>query len=123
MEWMMVKSDVPLRAPALQVDGTVPYRPSHASAVPMAAGVYLIHDLRGCLYIGRGNVIKIRFDQHYEYSHNRHLRIALRNPVGPIHFSWVLARGEPQRLLEKRLIDELHPLCNEVRYSLKEDNR
>ena len=51
-------------------------RPSHAIALPRSGGVYLIHDLRGCLYIGRSDCLKQRFHTHYELSHNRRLRAA-----------------------------------------------
>ena len=103
-------------ASPLTLEGTVPFRPSYETAVPLAGGVYLVHDLRGCLYIGRGDVIRDRFVRHYAYSHNSGLRRALRTPVGVIQFSWVLALGDQQRALEKRLITELQPLCNEIRY-------
>lgn len=109
-----------LEASPLAVDGTVPYRPSHADTVPRRGGVYLIHDMRGCLYIGRSDCVITRFHTHYEYSHNRRLRRALRNPVGAIQFSWLLTEGKSQKELEQQLIRSLHPLCNDIRYVTKE---
>ncbi|CAL9498964.1 GIY-YIG nuclease family protein [Streptomyces eurythermus] len=109
-----------LEASPLAIDGSVPYRPSHSGVVPHQGGVYLVHDMRGCLYIGRSDCIIERFNTHYEYSHNRHLRRALRNPVGVIQFSWLLAEGQPQKHLEQQLIRSLHPLCNDIRYVTKE---
>ncbi|WP_370869202.1 GIY-YIG nuclease family protein [Streptomyces sp. CRCS-T-1] len=106
-----------LEAPALAVDGSVPYWPSQCLAVPRRGGVYVIHDMRGSLYIGRSDCLYDRFHAHYEYSHNQRLRRALRRPAGCIHFSWVLAHGEHQKALEQRLIRDLHPLCNHIRYT------
>jgi predicted GIY-YIG superfamily endonuclease len=105
-----------LRMAPVAVDGTVPFRPSHSFDLPRTGGVYLIHDLRGCLYIGRSDNLRERFDIHQEHSHNRRLRYALRHPVGRIDFAWILVRGEEQKELERRLIRELDPLCNDVRY-------
>lgn len=34
--------------------------------VPETAGVYLIHDLRGTLYVGKSINLRKRFEQHLE---------------------------------------------------------
>ena len=111
-----------LAAPRVDPDGTTSFRPSHSFYVPTVPGVYLIHDLRGSLYVGRSDNIGKRFQQHHEFSHNSRLRLALRAPVGPISFSWLLAEGLEQKALEARLIRYLDPLCNDIRYVTTKEN-
>lgn len=98
--------------PELSLDGSVRYRPSRAIGVPAAAGVYLIHDLRGMLYIGCAGDLRRRFEEHYLDSHNPDLRYAIRSAVGPLSFSWVLVAAPEHVELERLLIRSFRPLCN-----------
>lgn len=98
--------------PSLHLNGTVPFRLGWALAVPLTAGVYLMHDIRGTLYIGRAESLRRRFEEHYLDSHNRSVRLALRNPVGQFLFSWVLVAVPEQMEIERELIRSLRPLCN-----------
>jgi excinuclease UvrABC nuclease subunit len=101
-----------LAPPSLQPDGSVPFRRGWLLGVPRAEGVYLIHDIRGPLYIGRAENLRRRFEEHYLDSHNPSLRLALRSGVGQLLFSWVLVAGPEQVELERELIRSLRPLCN-----------
>ena len=94
-------------------DGEVPFRPAWALGVPETPGVYLIHDLRGVLYIGRAGNLRRRFEQHYLASHNSLLELAVQSPVGEIEYSWICRDHlEEQRALERALIRSFRPLCN-----------
>ncbi|WP_299572992.1 GIY-YIG nuclease family protein [uncultured Williamsia sp.] len=108
-----------LATAAMGVDGDVAFRPSSTADIPDVGGVYVISDLRGPLYIGRTDDLNRRFHKHLEDSHNRKLRIALRNRVGNVRFAWIFADGPDQRSLEPALIRTLNPLCNDIRYALK----
>lgn len=98
--------------PQLTLDGTVRYRPGWALGVPNLTGVYLIHDLRGTLYIGSATELRRRYEDHYLDSHNPSLRRALRSAVGPISFSWVLVAAPDHLEFERLLIRSFRPLCN-----------
>lgn len=98
--------------PVLEVAGTVRYRPAWALAVPRRPGVYLIHDLRGVLYIGRAEDLRRRYEEHLVASHNSDVRRALRSTIGILCFSWVLVAAPEQMELERSLIRSLRPLCN-----------
>ncbi len=102
--------------PEVPLENKVPYRQGWCTLVPNAGGVYLISDLRGPLYVGRGN-LRARFDKHQEDSHNRDLRMALRNPVGETNFGWLIVGMPEQAELEKSLIRALQPLCNDILYA------
>lgn len=102
------------KPPSLAIDGDLPYREGWAAGVPTQAGVYLIRDLRGLLYVGRSVNLRRRFHQHRDQSHNELLRLALRNPWGELRFAWIV---DPKpKVLEELLIDHLMPICNERRY-------
>ena len=101
--------------PQLPIERTVPYQQGWCSLVPPAGGVYLISDLRGPLYVGRGNLRK-RFDKHQDESHNPRLKEALKHPVGDVGFSWLTVGMPEQAEMEKRFIRALQPLCNDVLY-------
>lgn len=98
--------------PDIALDGAVQFRLSWSLGVPASAGVYLIHDLRGILYLGRGDHLRRRFEEHYLDSHNPALRIAIRTAVGQLMFSWVLVAAPGQIELERNLIRSFRPLCN-----------
>ena len=102
--------------PQLPIERTVPYQQGWCTLVPPVGGVYLISDLRGTLYVGRGN-LRSRFDKHQDDSHNLKLRAALRRPVGDLSFSWLTVDLPEQAELEKRFIRALQPLCNEILYA------
>ena len=80
--------------------------------MPRRPGVYLIHDMRGVLYVGRADSLRRRFEEHLAWSHNGDVRAALRSPVGVLHFTWSLADSLEQLELERELIRALRPLCN-----------
>jgi excinuclease UvrABC nuclease subunit len=98
--------------PPLELHGTVRYRSAWALAVPRLPGVYLMHDLRGVLYVGRADDLRRRYEEHLEASHNPDVRRALQNYLGVLHFSWVLVAAPEQLELERSLIRTLRPLCN-----------
>lgn len=106
--------------PVLEVAGTVRYRPAWALAVPRRPGVYLMHDLRGVLYVGRADDVRRRFEEHLAASHNADVRRALRCTLGLLCFSWVLVAAPEQIELERSLIRSLRPLCNVQHNSSKE---
>ncbi len=101
--------------PDLRLDHDVPYQRGWALAVPHDAGVYLIHDLRGVLYVGQASDLRRRFDQHMEMSHNSKLVKALARPVGDLRFAWIL--DERPSALEQSLIRAFQPLCNDRLYT------
>ncbi len=103
--------------PRISVDGTVPFVPGWALRVPHEPGVYLVHDLRGPLYVGLTEDLNQRFHQHYWDSHNRLLSQALAHPCGEIRFSWILTKPREQAQLERELIRALQPLCNDLMYT------
>ncbi len=81
--------------------------------VPDDAGVYLIHDLRGVLYVGQSRHLRQRFVQHDRLRRNRLLRLAMSRPVGVMKFSWRLVADEAERsAFERELIAVLQPVCN-----------
>ena len=100
--------------PGVAIDGDLPYQQGWSAGVPGDAGVYLIHDMRGLLYVGRSMNLRRRFHQHLDYSHNDLLRLALSNPWGQLRFAWIVDPNPEQ--LEEHLIELLLPICNERRY-------
>ena len=98
--------------PRVVPDGGVLFRRSWSLGVPTRPGVYLIHDLRGILYVGRADQLRRRFEEHYLDSHNPALRTAIRTAVGQLMFSWVLVAAPEQFELERDLIRSFRPLCN-----------
>lgn len=81
--------------------------------IPDDAGVYLIHDLRGVLYVGQSRHLRQRFVQHDRLRRNRLLRLAMSRPVGVMKFSWRLVANEDERsAFERELIAILQPVCN-----------
>lgn len=102
--------------PEVRLDGRIPARAGLAGCVPDEAGIYLFHDLRGVLYVGRTGHLRRRFIQHLEGSHNSWLTGALRRPVGELGFGWFLADAGEQDDLERNLIRTFRPLCNHLLY-------
>jgi predicted GIY-YIG superfamily endonuclease len=83
--------------------------------VPRLAGVYLLHDLRGVLYVGSTRDLYRRFDQHYWLTANDLIEQAMRQPFGELTFSWFLVAEDGRRTaLERLLIGWLLPPCNRV---------
>ena len=108
-------SPSPLRGFVL--DGSVPFKRGWALSIPHLPGVYLIHDLRGVLYVGLTAILAQRFEQHYSNTHNRPLSLALSVPVGVVMFSWCITEDPRRRArLERALIRALSPTCNQVLY-------
>jgi predicted GIY-YIG superfamily endonuclease len=102
--------------PEVALDGTVKYTLGGSIFVPEEPGVYLIHDLRGVLYVGRTGNLYQRYFQHYWDSHNSRVTAALRRPLGRLEFSWMTVDGCDQASLERELIRALQPLCNRLLY-------
>jgi predicted GIY-YIG superfamily endonuclease len=99
----------------VSLNGSVAFRHTRHMLVPEQPGVYLIHDLRGVLYVGRSVNLYRRFDQHYWLTDNRLLSLAMRQSFGEMTFSWVLVEDEAERAnLESRLISWLRPACNRL---------
>ena len=114
------KQQQSLSMPGVPLDGTVWYRRGWALSIPEDPGVYLIHDLRGVLYIGRtGNLLR-RFEQHYTSTHSRLLAQALAHPVGLTWFSWrTTITPAEQDELERELVRRFQPPCNQLLYAQK----
>ncbi|SFU78125.1 GIY-YIG catalytic domain-containing protein [Methylobacterium sp. 174MFSha1.1] len=99
--------------PKREVDGSAPFCAFQSVLVPEAGGVYLIHDLRGILYVGRTINLRQRLAQHYWVTENDLLRLALRHRFGEMRFSWFLVEvGRERALLEHDLVGWLQPPCN-----------
>lgn len=94
-------------------DGSVEMVLTRDFMVPDDAGIYMIHDLRGVLYVGQSRKLRQRFDQHDRLRRNRLLRLALSRPVGVMRFSWRLVADDDERsAFERELIAILQPVCN-----------
>ena len=99
----------------VELSGTTAFRHTRHIYVPKKGGVYLIHDLRGVLYVGRTRNLYRRFDEHYWFTGNELLALAMRQSFGEIAFSWITANDERERIdLESRLIVWLRPACNRL---------
>ena len=111
-EWRQALLNMPLD---VELSGSTPFRHTRHIYVPKKGGVYLIHDLRGVLYVGRSRNLYRRFDEHYWLTDNELLSLAMRQSFGEITFSWVIATEERKRAeLEHRLIAWLRPACNRL---------
>jgi predicted GIY-YIG superfamily endonuclease len=94
-------------------DGAVELVLTREFMVPDDAGVYLIHDLRGVLYVGQSRKLRQRFAQHDRLRRNRLLHLAMSRPVGIMRFSWRLVADEEERsAFERELVATLQPVCN-----------
>ncbi|MER9490812.1 hypothetical protein NKI86_03145 [Mesorhizobium sp. M0320] len=62
-------------------DGSVELVLTREFMIPNDAGVYIIHDLRGVLYVGQSRILRQRFIQHDRLRRNRLLRLAMDRPV------------------------------------------
>lgn len=95
------------------LDGTVPFRRTSDVLIPMAAGVYLIHDLRGVLYVGLSANLRRRFLEHEGDPANPLVATARRSVLGSLSFSWMAVRDALRRAaVEAELITALDPPCN-----------
>lgn len=104
-----------LDVPYLTPQGSIPFRFTRTLLVPDRAGVYLIHDLRGALYVGKTTDLRRRFCEHYWLTENELLRMALRQRFGVVQFSWWTIEADPERAgLEAGLVAWLRPPCNRV---------
>lgn len=106
-----------LQAEAFEPDRTVPYGQGSALAVPREPGIYLIHDLRGVLYIGQSDNLRRRFDQHFFEVENPLLAAALGRAIGPLSFSWKELPRTELASAERELIRAFQPACNRLLYS------
>jgi hypothetical protein len=102
--------------PRLFFDGFVPYRMGRDLLVPEKSGIYLFHDLRGVLYVGKTTNLRRRFTDHFWRQWNPLLEMAISQPFGELLFSWWLIEGVEQDEAEKNLIRWFAPPCNRVLY-------
>ena len=99
----------------IELSGSTAFRHTRHIYVPKKGGVYLIHDLRGVLYVGRTRNLYRRFDEHYWLTDNELLSLAMRQSFGDLTFSWAIAESASERAdLENRLIAWLRPACNRL---------
>lgn len=110
------RRELAFNPPTVLFDGRIPARLGLVGCVPEEPGIYLFHDLRGVLYVGRTTKLRRRFRQHIDGSHNSWLAGALRRPVGDLGFGWFLADAGEQDDLERALIRTFQPLCNHLLY-------
>src|SRR5688572_5650150 len=115
----MAISDIPPLLTALPLprfDGSAPFRQGRDLLVPARGGVYLLHDLRGLLYVGRTSDLRRRFAQHYWLASNPYLKLAVERAAGELLYSWVFSDGADRESLEIQLITAYQPPCNRLRY-------
>lgn len=97
----------------VDLDGTVPFRRTSDVHLPSDGGVYILHDLRGALYIGRTNSLLRRFGEHEVLPANPLISLARESAVGVLYFSWItLPDARRRRAVEAELIRALNPPCN-----------
>lgn len=107
---VLASLEIPFR-----VGGSAAFRHTRQMLVPRQGGVYLLHDLRGVLYVGATGNLNRRFHQHYWLTENELLAEAMRCPFGELMFSWLSVAERGQRIaLERVLIGWLQPPCNRV---------
>jgi predicted GIY-YIG superfamily endonuclease len=115
--WPRVREALVQSPPEIALDGTVQYTAGGSIVMPPRPGVYLIHDLRGALYIGRTANLHTRYRQHFWGSHNDRVNVALQRPVGRMDFSWMIVDLNEQAAVERELIRAIQPLCNRLLYT------
>ncbi len=99
----------------IELSGSTAFRHTRHIHVPKKGGVYLIHDLRGVLYVGRTCNLYRRFDEHYWLTDNELLALAMRKSFGELNFSWVIVENKSEMAdLENHLIAWLLPACNRL---------
>jgi len=97
----------------IRLDGSVPFRRTSDVLLPRSGGVYILHDLRGALYIGRSADLLRRFQEHETLPVNPLIALARRHAVGTLSFSWIaLSDARRRRAVEAELIRALDPPCN-----------
>jgi excinuclease UvrABC nuclease subunit len=107
-----------LTAPPLpKIDGQTAFCQGHELYVPAYGGIYLIHDLRGILYVGKSVDLRRRFAERYWLDGNPYLRLAVENPIGDVTFSWSIASSPMRDELEAHLIAAYNPPCNRLKYT------
>ncbi len=112
LDLVAVPRDLVLRPPELQLDRTIFARTGLSGCIPPCEGVYLFHDLRGVLYVGRSANLRRRFVQHLEHGQNPWLGMALSSPVVEMCFSWLRVVPGESSSLERSLIRMFRPPCN-----------
>ena len=111
------RRDLVFDPPRIQLDRNIPARPGLTGCVPNREGVYLFHDLRGVLYVGRSSRLRQRFLQHLDEGQNTWLSAALNFPVDQLRFSWILTDSGESEELERRLVRTFRPLCNRITFA------
>jgi excinuclease UvrABC nuclease subunit len=96
----------------LRIDDSVQWKFGQAFLVPDEPGVYLFHDLRGTVYVGRTSNLRRRFNEHFWRTSNPLLAMALARPVGNLYFSWCIVGIDEQAEVESELIKYFQPICN-----------
>jgi hypothetical protein len=103
--------------PWFRLDGTIPFRQACALSVPEDPGLYLIHDLRGILYVGRTRDLLRQFWDHYWAEGNPLLLAAAATALGDLNFSWQQVTYPRQIPYEQELIRAFAPLCHRTFYT------
>ena len=99
----------------IELSGSTVFRHTRHIYVPKKGGVYLIHDLRGVMYVGRTCNLYRRFAEHYWLTDNELLSLAMHRSFGDLTFSWVIVESASERaVLENHLIAWLRPACNRL---------
>ncbi len=99
--------------PQVVLSAPIPLRQIRSFVVPDEPGVYLIHDLRGVLYVGRTINLRRRFREHCDARGNELIAVAQRSVFGLLSFSWETVMDRRQRAqLEHELVSWLRPPCN-----------
>jgi hypothetical protein len=119
LSFTLMRQQLLTNPPDVRIDGTVPFRLGWTIELPQQAGVYLLHDLRGVLYVGRTENLRRRFYEHYLKETNPLITLAISKPLGTQSFNWILAEYPDQKSLERQLIRAFKPVCNRIQFSKK----
>ena len=95
---------------------TVKYQQGFKYTIPESSGIYIIHDIRGPLYIGKSINLRRRYDEHFDEKSNFLIIKAYINQIGTIYFSWVTTTEQKLNILEKKLIQHFCPICNHIKF-------
>ncbi len=104
----------------------LPFDRASIKGVPRAAGVYIIYDLAGPIYVGRSRLdIRRRLESHFDGTGNRNVKLARRSGAGPsLTFTYCVLPDREQANVESILIAALGvaKFANLRREGLYEEN-
>ncbi len=108
--------------PVMKDSNTIPMEAREAWRVPSLPGVYLIHQGKVPLYVGRAADLRGRFESHVIGTHNGDLEVAIRR--GGLSFTfWLLFTQRELEEVERQLIRQLMPRFNKIRFAGERDSR